>query len=425
MKKKRIALLLAGAMVLGSLTGCGAAGGSDKESASGTVELELFSTKSENVGTLQGLVDKFEKANSDIKITITAPSDAGTVLKTRLTKNDIPEIISCGGDATYTELESAGVLEDLTGEDFMSSVQDAYVQMLYDVNVNKEEVAYGVPYATNASGILYNKDIFASVGVDVPTTWTELTEVVDKLEAAGIQPFELTFKDNWTCLPAWNSMAPVIPDEGFTDARKAGETTFAGTHEEILEKYAYILEHAQKDYMGTTYSDGNKMFAEGGAAMMINGNWAIPEFMNTNADFNVDLFAFPSTDDAAKNTVTSGVDVLLAVSSVASDAQKEAAKKFISFMIENENAQQYIDEQFAFSAVMGVEQTNETVASAQAYISDGKVSNFPDHYYPSGYDLASILSGFALNVSNGDDLQANIESTLETCDEQYDATNVN
>lgn len=423
MKKKILSLLLAGVMVASMLTGCGGDKKSD-ESGDGTVELELFSTKSENVKTLQGLIDKFTEANPKVKITITAPSDAGTVLKTRLTKNDIPDIIACGGDTTYTELQSAGVLEDLSGEDYLSSVQDAYLQMLYDVNKEKEEVAYGVPYATNASGILYNKDIFKEANIEVPTTWTELQAAVDALEAAGIQPFELTFKDNWTCLPAWNSMAPVIPAANFTDERKAGKTTFVGTHEEILEKYAYILEHAQKDYMGTTYNDGNKLFAEGKAAMMINGNWAIPEFLNSNADMNVDMFAFPSTDDASKNTVTSGIDVLFAVSSQSDDAKKEAAKEFVSFMMENENAQQYIDEQFAFSAIDGVEQTNETVASAQAAIAEGKVSNFPDHYYPSGFDLASILSEFALNESKGMDLKENMKNTLATCDEQYDVANV-
>ncbi|MDO4343758.1 MAG: extracellular solute-binding protein [Eubacteriales bacterium] len=416
MKKKIISLFLAGTMVTGMLA--------VNANAADAVDLELFSTKSENVSTLQGLIDKFTEANPGVTITITAPSDAGTVLKTRLTKNDIPDIIACGGDATYTELQSAGVLEDLSGEDYLSSIQDAYWQMLYDVNKEKEETAYGVPYATNASGILYNKDIFEQAGVEVPETWTELQSVVDTLEAAGIQPFELTFKDNWTCLPPWNSMAPVIPAANFTDERKAGNTTFVGTHEEILEKYAYLLEHAQKDYMGTTYSDGNKLFAEGNAAMMINGNWAIPEFLNSNADMNVDMFAFPSTDDASKNTITSGIDVLLAVSSQSDDAKKAAAKEFISFMIDAENAQQYIDEQFAFSAVIGVEQTNETVASAQAAISEGKVSNFPDHYYPSGFDLASILSEFALNVTNGMDLEENIQSTLATCDEQYDVANV-
>ena len=28
--------------------------------------------------------------------------------------------------------------------------------MVYDVNKDKEEKAYGVPYATNASGVIYN-----------------------------------------------------------------------------------------------------------------------------------------------------------------------------------------------------------------------------------------------------------------------------
>lgn len=442
MKKKAISLLLTGILAMGMFAGCGdnsktetknnntssvtdTESGADKEVSGDQISLELFSTKSENMATLQSLIDKFTGENPNITISITAPSDAGTVLKTRLTKNDIPDIIACGGDATYTELQSAGVLEDLSGEAALSDVQEAYLEMLYDVNVGKEKVAYGVPYATNASGILYNKDLFEQAGVSVPTTWSELQSVVETLEANGIQAFELTFKDNWTCLPSWNSMAPVIPAEDFTDMRKAGEATFVGTHEEILEKYAYILDHAQKDYMGTTYSDGNKYFAEGNAAMMINGNWAIPEFLNSNADFNVDLFAFPSTDDASKNTVTSGVDVLFAVSSQSGDEEKAAAKAFIEFMVEQENAQQYIDEQFAFSAVIGVEQTNETVKSAQEYIAEGKVSNFPDHYYPSGFDLASILSEFALNASNGMDLDENISSILSMCDEQYDAVNVN
>ena len=58
-------------------------------------------------------------------------------------------------------------------------------------------------------------------------------------------------------------------------------------------------------------------------------------------------------------------------------------------------------------------------------IAAGKVSNFPDHYYPSGYDLGSILSECALNATNGMDASENIKATLENCDIQYDAVNVN
>lgn len=60
-------------------------------------------------------------------------------------------------------------------------------------------------------------------------------------------------------------------------------------------------------------------------------------------------------------------------------------------------AQSYIDDQFAFSAVNGVEQKNETVSGVSKDIANGKVSNFPDHYYPNGFDLSAILQQFALN----------------------------
>ena len=106
--------------------------------------------------------------------------------------------------------------------------------------------------------------------------------------------------------------------------------------------------------MGLTYDDGNKAFANGDAVMIINGNWAINQYKNANADINVNMFALPASDDESKNYVTSGVDVLIGVCK--DSANEEMAKEFVSFMMETENAQTYIDDQFAFSAIKGVEQ---------------------------------------------------------------------
>lgn len=442
MKGKKLAALgLTVVMAMSLLAGCGAktekasadepAGGTAADSSAAeasadgeAVELELFSTKTENAAILQKMIDGFMEKNPNISITLTSEKDAATVLKTRLTKNDVPEIVAMGGDSNYTELQGAGVLLDLSGEDFVSQVQEAYLEMVYDVNVDQEQTVYGIPYATNASGVLYNEDLFAQAGVEVPETWSEFQDVVKKLQDAGITPFELTFGDAWTCLPEWNSMAPVIPAADFTDQRKAGNATFVGTHEEVLEKYLWLLDYAQDDFMGTTYTDGNAVFANGGAAMMINGNWAISEFLNTNPDVKVNMFAFPSVDDADRNTVTSGVDVLLAVSNQGTDAQQAAAKEFIRYALTPEVAASYIEDQFAFSAVHGVEQTNPTVTGVSKDIAEGRVSNFPDHYYPNGFDLASILQQFALNKVNGMADDQNISETLTMCDEQYDAANV-
>ena len=422
--KKIVSLLLVGALMAGMFTVTGCGGSSDGKSSAkgGKTELELFSSKAENKDVLQKLVDKFNESHKDVTIKITAPADAGTVLKTRMAKNDMPDIVMMGGDNNYTEVESAGMLVDLSDQDYISNIQDSYMQMVYDVNKDKEEKAYGVPYATNASGVIYNVDKFEELGLEIPKTWDEFIDVLDQIKDAGEQPLLMTYKDAWTSLCPWNSMAPDLQPEGFTDDRKEGKTTFVGTHEEIVEKYLTLLDYAQDDFMGLTYDDGNKAFANGDSVMIINGNWAINQYKSANADLNVNMFALPASNDESKNYVTSGVDVLLGVCK--DSANEDMAKEFVSFMMEPENAQTYIDDQFAFSAIKGVEQNNETVAGVKEDIANGKVANFPDHYYPSGFDLSALISEMCLNYSNGMDNQENMDQFLKQCDEKYDIANV-
>ena len=420
MNKKLICTLMAGTLLVGTVTGCGSS--SEGESSAKGTELELFSSKAENKDILQKLVDKFNETHKDVTIKITAPADAGTVLKTRMAKNDMPDIVMMGGDNNYTEVESAGMLVDLSDQDYISNIQDSYMQMVYDVNKDKEEKAYGVPYATNASGVIYNVDKFEELGLEIPKTWDEFIDVLDQIKDAGEQPLLMTYKDAWTSLCPWNSMAPDLQPDGFTDDRKEGKTTFVGTHEEIVEKYLTLLDYAQDDFMGLTYDDGNKAFANGDAVMIINGNWAINQYKNANADINVNMFALPASNDESKNYVTSGVDVLIGVCK--DSANEDMAKEFVSFMMEPENAQTYIDDQFAFSAIKDVEQNNETVAGVKEDIANGKVANFPDHYYPSGFDLSALISEMCLNYSNGMDNQENMDQFLKQCDEKYDIANV-
>lgn len=183
MNKKLICTLMAGALLVGTVTGCGSS--SEGESSAKGTELELFSSKAENKDILQKLVDKFNETHKDVTIKITAPADAGTVLKTRMAKNDMPDIVAMGGDNNYTEVESAGMLVDLSSEDYVSNIQESYLQMVYDVNKDKEEKVYGVPYATNASGVIYNVDKFKEHGIEIPKTWDEFIDVLEKLQDAG------------------------------------------------------------------------------------------------------------------------------------------------------------------------------------------------------------------------------------------------
>ncbi len=410
--KKIIASILATSMLLAT-TACSGEGNVN--------EIEFFSTKSENFDILQTLVDEFNATDPAIKISLVAPADAGTVLKTRMTKDDLPEIIAMGGSAEFTEVQSTGQLLDLSNESYISTLNEEYVQMVYDRNENKEETVYGVPYATNASGIIYNVDIFAENGISVPQTWDELIAAAQTLEAAGVNPFIFTFKDLWTSLAPWNSMTGTLIDSAFYDQRKANEVKFEGTHEEILEKYEELLGYAQNDFMGTSYDDGNKMLANGEGAMLINGNWAINQIKAANPDVNIDMFAIPASNVAEENTITSGVDVLLAISDT-NEEVNAVAKDFVAFMMEAEQSQRYIDDQFAFSSVKGVEQSDPSVVNAQAIIETGRVANFSDHYYPNGFELSAALSEFGLNFTNG--VEDNVSVTIKDIDSKFDAVNL-
>lgn len=415
MKKKWVVLFVATAFASAVLCGCG---------KSNKKEVEFFSSKSENSAIMKTLVDEFNKENasSGVTVVLNTPADAGTVLKTRLAKNDIPDIIAYGGDSTYTELQSAGVLKDLSGAEYLKNVQDAYMQMVYDVQKNKEQVPYAVPYATNASGVIYNVDKFNQLELKVPKTWDEFLEVIQKIEDSGETPFEYTFKDNWTLCCAWNSIAPDLAPEGFNDDRIQNKTSFSDTHKEIADKYLELLKHGQKDILGTGYDDGNKAFANGDGVMMINGNWVLNQLTTANADVHVDMFALPASNDVSKNYVTSGIDVLLCASK--NSKYPEVVDAFMNFMMKKENNQRYINDQFAFSPIKGVVQSDSKVAGIQKDIEEGKVANFPDHYYPSGFDLSTILSEYAMNYVNGTDDASNTDSFLKKIDEQYDAVNV-
>ncbi len=413
MKKKKTIAMLAALSMLVLSTACS---GEEK-----VEEIELFSSKGENKEILQELVDEFNETDPEIKVTLTSPADASTVLKTRLTKDDLPEIIAMGGSAEFTEVQSTGMLLDLSEEEYVNTVNEEYLQMVYDRNEKEEEIVYGVPYATNASGVIYNVDIFNEHGIDVPQTWDEFIEAAETLEAAGVNPFIFTFKDLWTTLAPWNSLTGIMIEDTFYDERKANEVTFEGTHEEVLEKYETLLGYAQPDFMGMSYDDGNKALANGEGAMLINGNWAINQIKAANESVNLDMFALPASNTTEENTITSGVDVLFAVSDT-NEVANEVAKDFVAFMMEPAQAQRYIDDQFAFSAVQGVEQTDASVANAQAIIEEGRVSNFSDHYYPNGFELSAALSQFGLNYTN--DVSDNVEQIMKDLDVKYDAVNL-
>lgn len=382
--------------------------------ADSKVRLEVFSTKMENRDILQHFADEYMELHPDVEIDFQAPPEGSTVLRTKLTKNRVPDVIFMGGDAAYKDLAGSGVLMDVSDMELVDSIQPAYRQQLYDRNKNQEEVMYGLPYATNAEGIIYNVDLFEKYGLSVPGTYEELIGICETLKQEGAQPFYFTFKDAWTLGPLFMPLAANLTPESFLQDRQENRTTFADTHREVAEKILELREYGQKDLMGKSYDDGNIAFANGEAAMYPQGNWAIPNIQKANPHVRLDMFTFPAGNTEEENKVVSGIDVMTVISV---DTDQEAlAKDFIQFVFREENMKAYMEDQFAFSAVAGYDQEEKSVAGLKSTFAEGRIVGFPDHFYPTGYDYAVDVQAF---IGRGND----IDGFLGQMDEHYDKYN--
>ncbi|MEM1505628.1 extracellular solute-binding protein [Domibacillus sp. 8LH] len=391
------------------LTGCGSNGGS----SDGQVELDFFSNKSESIDTYKGLIADFEKQNPNIKIKLDAPPEAETVLKTRLTKNDLPDLMGIAGNATYGELARAGVLHDFSEEEVTNSIQPAYIDMVNRLVGPDEKGVHGLPYATNANAVIYNKAKFEELGLSVPTTWDEFVLALEKAKAAGETPIYFTLKDAWTGMIPWNSLGGNLAGDEFAAEKNEGKASFAENYDVPADKMLELLEYGHKDNFGVGYNDGNNAFANGESVFYLQGNWAIPEILKANPDMDLGVFAMPVTNDPAQNRLVSGVDVLLTMNE--ETEHKEEAMKFIEFMMKEETAARYIEEQKAFSAIQDVFQEDPVFEGIKANFESGSLASFPDHYYPAGMGADGILQEFLMKKDK--------EAFLTKMDKEWEKVN--
>ena len=139
--------------------------GNSSSSSSSVPEVEFFSQKPEMQATLQEIVDDYNKSQDEVKVKLTSVPDAGTVLKTRIANDEAPDVINIyPQNADFKGWAADGQFVDLTDEsDILDNLYDGAAEA-YAV----DSKIYNVPLTTNVSGVYYNKDAFAELGIEVP-----------------------------------------------------------------------------------------------------------------------------------------------------------------------------------------------------------------------------------------------------------------
>jgi raffinose/stachyose/melibiose transport system substrate-binding protein len=401
---KRFAAALAAAALLAS--GCAGAQGSEP----GTVALDFFQFKPEAVATFDRLIADFEQQHPRIDVRQHHVPAAETAIRTRLVKDDVPDVLTLNGNGTFGEIASAGVFHDFSDHPASDRVAPGVQQVLNDLGTAAPGEINGLPFASNANGVLYNEELFAQHGVAIPRTWRQLMNAVETFEQAGVTPFYGTLADAWTALPAFNQFAANIPPDDFWEERRSGGTSFERAYPQVAAKLAEIYEHTQKSAFARNYDAGNKAFADGEAAMLIQGSYALPAIRAHKPAFEIGAFPLPTGSDPGQNRLVSGVDVALTMGR--DSEHPEEALEFIDFLMSPEAVTAYAEEQSAVPTLKGTDPGDPALASLVPYFEQNRVTGYPDHQIPLAAGLEPLVQQFLLDDRS--------KAFLRSLDENYD-----
>ncbi|MGN0509975.1 MAG: ABC transporter substrate-binding protein [Lachnospiraceae bacterium] len=393
MKKRKAMLgtLLVGVLLASTvLQGCGA-----KQDNSGKVEIELLQYKPEATKFFDKIAEEFNSTHDDIHLTISSPNDAMTILKTRLIREDYPDIVGIGGDMNYSYFVDSDILADVSDYEGLKKIKPAYVEILEGLEFVPTEGTFGVPYVANAAGVLYNREMFQEHGWEIPETWDEFMTLCEDIKAAGIQPLYFGFKDTWTCLAPWNALAVDLAPADVCKQVNRGETTFTEEYREISEKMLEMLAYGQDGPFAYGYNDACTAFANGESAMYTIGSYAVPQIKSVNPDMDIDSFVMPGSDDKDGNILNSGVDLQFCVTKECKN--KEAAYEVLDFFLEHDSVQKYLDDQNAVPCLDEEFDLAPMLDGMKDYITAGKMLDYQDHSYPSEMAVDAQIQTFLLN----------------------------
>ena len=403
--------------ILGILLGTTAFIGCGQEISNNVIEVEMVSYKPESVAAFEEIQKKFNESHDNIHLTINSPNEAMTILKTRFIKEDYPDIIAIGGDVNYSNFLDADLFMDVSDFEGVKNIKQSYLDMEKELEFTPHEGIYGLPYAANAAGILYNEDMFVEHGWEIPETWDEFIALCDTIEEEGIVPIYLGFKDTWTCLAPWNALAVGLTDSDVYNQVNKGNTTFEKEYKEVAEKMKMLLNYAEPNPYAYSYNDACTAFARGEAAMYTIGSYAVPQIKSVNPGMNINSFTFPANESKEDNVLNSGIDLNFAVMKESSE-KKEAIYEVLSFLYEDETIQIYLDDQGGITCKEGNFKVPNEIGGMREYIEAGKVADFHDHHYPSEMSVDALIQTFLMDESD-----EAVETFLKRFDSEWERYN--
>lgn len=207
MNKKLVSVLLASAMAVTALAGCGSKAEGTADTAANaqaetgdaaetgdTVDVEFwYSGGKTAVGVVQEIVDSFNASQSKYHVSTVTQADYDETyqkLQAGIAGNAAPDLVLLNAETART-LASKNLLADMQpmidGDSEFNA--DDYLKVFYDQGVDETGKVFGLPAYGTTQVMYYNMAAFDAAGVKAEDikTWSDLAEAAKKIKAAGYE----------------------------------------------------------------------------------------------------------------------------------------------------------------------------------------------------------------------------------------------
>ena len=327
-----VALALAGCSA-GSLGSSGGGGGGDGVSLTFLVPSNPSTTKA-----AESAAKAFTAQNPGITVNVEARpsgSEGDNIIKTRLATGDMAEVFIYNSGSLFQAIGPEQNLVPLTDQPWVGALEENFKRV-----VSAGNQVYGAPFGPQLTGaILYNKRIYADLGLEVPRTWDAFMANNAAIKAAGTVPVIQTYGETYTSqlfvLGDFHNVAAAEPD--FAERYTAGQAKFA-TSPAALKGWQHLQElhdlgYYNEDFPTAKMEEGMRKLGEGEGAhypMLSNGISTLAVASPEGAK-DIGIFPIPG-DDPAKNGLTVWSPSGVYIPKTTEGAKLDAAKKFEAFL---------------------------------------------------------------------------------------------
>ncbi len=369
-----MALAMATCLTATAFVGCTSDDGSGGGDAAAE-EIFFLNFKPEIEDKYEAIVEQYkEETGVTVKVVTAASGQYEQTLTSEIAKSDPPTIFQINGPVGYQNW--ADYCADLSDTDIYGLLSDAGK----DLAVKNDDGVYGVPYAVEGYGIIYNDAIMtkyfesadkatdiASVEeidsfADLKAVTEDMTKMKDELGIEGVfASTSMAEGNDWR----WQTHLANLPlyyefmDKDSANPILAGleadsiEFTYGDDYKNIFDLYINNSVTEKNLLSSKTVDDSMAEFALGKAAMVQNGNWGWGQISGVEGNVTKEddikfLPIYTGVEGEETQGICIGTENYFAINSQVSEEKQKASADFLNWLFSSEEGKKAVTNELGF-----------------------------------------------------------------------------